>query len=58
VTPWNGSSNDTVHDQFETFEDAPPTSMDWAALSRTERLLVRERVARTDRPIEDFDVST
>ena len=35
--------------QLEAFEAAPPPALDWERLSRTERLLVDERVALTDR---------
>lgn len=49
--------NDGVVAQFRTFEDSPPESLDWAALSRKERLMVSERVARTDRGVEDFEVT-
>ena len=44
--------------QLEAFEAAPPPALDWERLSRTERLLVSERVARTDRTVEEFDGST
>jgi len=45
-------------EQFEAFETAPPAALDWERLSRTERLFVGERVARTDRTVEEFDGST
>ena len=44
--------------QSGAFEAAPPPALDWKRLSRTERLLVSERVARTDRTVEEFDGST
>lgn len=49
--------NDTVVSQFRTFEDSPPKDLDWAELSRKERLMVSERVVRTDRSVEDFQVT-
>ena len=46
--------NQRVLDQFETFEADPPEALDWAALDRKRKLLVAERVARTDRSVEDL----
>ncbi|WP_254840998.1 hypothetical protein [Natronomonas marina] len=50
--------NEAVYEQFRSFEAAPPASLEWDQLSRTERLLVSERVVRTDRSVEDFDIAT
>ena len=50
--------NEAVYEQFEAFEAAPPPALNWERLSRTERWLVSERMARTDRTVEEFDVST
>lgn len=49
--------NDAVVTQFRAFEDSPPEGIDWARLSRRERLLVCERVVRTTRSVEDVDVT-
>lgn len=45
-----------VIDRYERFEADPPEELDWDRLSRIEKFLVAERVTRTDRTIEDFDV--
>jgi hypothetical protein len=61
VNPWEEASGldpEAVHEQFRSFEAAPPASLEWDQLSRTERLLVSERVVRTDRSVEDFDIAT
>jgi DNA-directed RNA polymerase subunit RPC12/RpoP len=50
--------NEAVYEQFKSFEAAPPAALEWDQLSRTERLLVSERVVRTDRSVEDFDIAT
>lgn len=46
--------NERVLDQFEAFEADPPAALDWGALDRKQKLLVAERVARTDRSVEDL----
>jgi len=48
--------NDDVYQQFEAYEDSPPEELDWDRLDRTEKLMVSERVVRTSRSIEDFDI--
>lgn len=48
--------NEAVVSQFEAFEDAPPTELDWDGLSRAEKLLVSERVARRGRSLDDISV--
>lgn len=48
--------NDTVFEQFRAFEKSPPESLDWDRLERRDRLVISERVARTNRSIEDFEL--
>jgi phage FluMu protein Com len=48
--------NDDVYQQFEAYEESPPESLDWSRLDRMEKLMVSERVVRTSRSIEDFDI--
>ena len=48
--------NDDVYRQFEAYEESPPESLAWGQLDRTEKLMVSERVVRTSRSIEDFDI--
>ncbi|MUW14975.1 hypothetical protein GJ633_10095 [Halorubrum sp. CBA1125] len=48
--------NGTVFEQFEQFEASPPAELDWDRLGRTEKLLVAERIARTTKTVEDFDI--
>lgn len=48
--------NRTIVDQYEAFEATPPGSLDWDRLDRMEKLLVAERIARTDRTIEDVTI--
>lgn len=49
--------NDRVVDQFEAFEESPPTDLDWDRLDRREKLFVAERVARRGRDASAFDVA-
>jgi DNA-directed RNA polymerase subunit RPC12/RpoP len=49
-------ANETVVDRFESLEASPPPELDWERLERREKLLVAERLARTDKEIGDFDV--
>lgn len=49
--------NDDVVAQFRTFEDSPPDAIDWDRLSRHERFMLSERVVRTSRSVEDFEVT-
>lgn len=48
--------NDLVYDQFLAFEDDPPEHLDWDRLERAEKLMISERVTRTDTSVEDFDI--
>ena len=48
--------NDDIVAQFRAFEESPPDGVDWERLDRRERLLVSERVVRTDRSVEDFEI--
>jgi DNA-directed RNA polymerase subunit RPC12/RpoP len=49
-------ANEAVIERFESLEASPPTELDWERLERREKLLVAERLARTDKEIGDFDV--
>lgn len=48
--------NEAVVDRFEGYESDPPDELDWDRLDRIEKLLVAERVARTDRTIADISI--
>jgi len=50
--------NAAVIEQFEAFESSPPTDPDWGQLDRMEKLMIAERIARTDRTIDDFSLET
>ena len=49
-------ANEAVIERFESLEASPPTELDWDRLERREKLLVAERLARTDKTLADFDV--
>ncbi|KOX96386.1 hypothetical protein [Halorubrum tropicale] len=49
-------ANEAVIEQFESLEASPPSEFDWDRLERREKLLVAERIARTDKTLADFDV--
>jgi len=49
--------NEAVFDQFQTFEQTPPESMQWDRLDREEKLLVSEQIVRRGRTIDEFSVS-
>lgn len=48
--------NETVLDQFRTFEESPPDGLDWQQLDRREKLIVCEQIVRQGRSIDDFSV--
>jgi hypothetical protein len=48
--------NETVFEQFRSFEESPPESLDWAAIEREEKLLISEQIARKNRSIEEFSI--
>ena len=48
--------NEAVYEQFRAFEESPPADLDWERLDRTEKLVVAERLARSTKTIEDFDI--
>lgn len=48
--------SEAVYVQFQTFEKSPPDTLDWERLDRLEKLVVCERVVRTDHTIEDFEI--
>ncbi|ELZ36890.1 hypothetical protein C472_10018 [Halorubrum tebenquichense DSM 14210] len=49
--------NQGVIDRFEALEASPPAEFDWERLERRERLLVAERLARTDATLADVSVT-
>ncbi|QWC19818.1 hypothetical protein [Halorubrum sp. 2020YC2] len=49
-------ANEAVIDRFESLEASPPTELDWERLERREKLLVAERLARTEKTLADFEV--
>ncbi|ELZ48180.1 hypothetical protein C463_01281 [Halorubrum californiense DSM 19288] len=50
-------ANEAVIERFESLEASPPSEFDWERLERREKLLVAERLARTDKTLADFDVA-
>ncbi|MFB6296774.1 MAG: hypothetical protein ABEH66_08075 [Halobacteriales archaeon] len=48
--------NDDVYQQYQDYEESPPESLAWDRIDRTEKLMISERVVRTTRSIEDFDL--
>lgn len=48
--------NSAVIEQFDAFEASPPSDLGWEELDRMEKFMVAERVARTDRTVDDFSV--
>ncbi len=50
-------ANEAVIERFESLEASPPAEFDWDRLERREKLLVAERLARTDKTLADFDVA-
>lgn len=50
--------NAAVLETFDAFEESPPPDFDWDRLDRMEKLVVAERVTRTDRTVDDFDIDT
>ena len=49
-------ANEAVIERFEALEASPPAEFDWERLERREKLIVAERLARTDKTLDDFDV--
>lgn len=47
-------ANQSVVDRFEALEASPPAELDWGRLERREKLLVAERLARTEKTLADF----
>ena len=48
--------NEAVFQQFEAFEASPPAAFDWERLSRTEKFVVAERLVRSTKTLDDFEV--
>jgi len=49
--------NQAVIDRFEALEASPPAEFDWERLERREKLLVAERLTRTDATLADVSVT-
>jgi DNA-directed RNA polymerase subunit RPC12/RpoP len=48
--------NEAVFQQFEAFEASPPSELDWNRLDRMEKLVVAERLVRSTKTLDDFEV--
>lgn len=48
--------NEAVFQQFEAFEASSPPSFDWERLNRTEKFVVAERLVRSTKTLDDFEV--
>ncbi|SNR30234.1 hypothetical protein [Halorubrum vacuolatum] len=48
--------NGAVIEQYEAYEAEPPEAFEWNRLDRLEKLLVAERITRTDRTLADFSI--
>jgi len=48
--------NEAVFQRFEAFEASPPQSFDWEQLDRTEKFVVAERLVRSTKTLDDFEV--
>jgi|GEM_PF-1132694 len=50
--------NEAVLEQFQSFEESPPETLQWSRLDRKEKLVISEQIVRRGRTIDDFAVST
>ena len=48
--------NEAVFQQFEAYEASPPSEFDWNRLDRMEKLVVAERLVRSTKTLDDFEV--
>ena len=48
--------NEAVFQQFQAFEESPPTKIDWERLDRMEKFVVSERLVRSTKTLDDFAV--
>jgi hypothetical protein len=48
--------NEAVFQQFRAFEESPPSELDWNRLDRMEKLVVAERLVRSTKTLEDFEI--
>jgi DNA-directed RNA polymerase subunit RPC12/RpoP len=48
--------NEAVFQQFEAYETSPPPEFEWNRLDRTEKLIVAERLVRSTKTLDDFEV--
>lgn len=48
--------NENVYEQFQAFESSPPEAVEWDRLEREEKLMLSERVTRTSRSIDEFEL--
>ena len=48
--------NEAVFQQFQAFEESPPAELDWGRLDRMEKFVVAERLVRSTKTLDDFEV--
>jgi DNA-directed RNA polymerase subunit RPC12/RpoP len=48
--------NERVFERFRAYEESPPPELAWDRLDRTEKLFVCERLVRSTRTLDDFDI--
>ncbi|RAW46555.1 hypothetical protein DQW50_03050 [Halorubrum sp. 48-1-W] len=48
--------NERVFERFRAFEESPPAELAWDRLDRTEKLVVCERLVRSTKTIDDFEI--
>lgn len=48
--------NEAVFRQFRAFEESPPPEIEWERLDRAEKFVVSERLVRSTKTLEDFDI--
>lgn len=48
--------DENVFEQFRTFEESPPDSLDWEQFDQTEKVLVCNEIVRGGRSLEELAV--
>lgn len=48
--------NERVFERFQAFEESPPAELAWDRLDRTEKLVVCERLVRSTKTLDDFEI--
>ncbi len=48
--------NERVFERFRAYEESPPPELAWDRLDRTEKLFVCERLVRSEKTLDDFDI--